>query len=91
MTDQIERYFTPVVHSVLKLAQKEAKLGHHSQMDVEHLLVGLLQEEDGIAGRVLRGLGMSPKVTREKLVNPKAKDDGFSLDKVELSPELNVY
>jgi ATP-dependent Clp protease ATP-binding subunit ClpC len=88
MTDQIESYFTPAAHHALKLAQQEAKRGHHSQLGIEHLLVGLLQEEDGIAGRVLRGLGMDLKVTRERLVIPKAEDDDFSLDKVELSPEL---
>jgi ATP-dependent Clp protease ATP-binding subunit ClpC len=88
MTDPIERYFTPAAHHALKLAQQEAKLGHHSQLGIEHLLVGLLQEEDGIAGRVLRSLGMNPKVTRERLVISKTEGDDFSLDKVELSPEL---
>jgi ATP-dependent Clp protease ATP-binding subunit ClpC len=43
---------------VLSLAQEEAERLNHSYIGSEHVLIGLLQEEGGVAGRVLRELGL---------------------------------
>ncbi|HET90334.1 MAG TPA: ATP-dependent Clp protease ATP-binding subunit [Chloroflexi bacterium] len=52
------KYFTEGSLRVLKLAQQEAEKMHHAQIGTEHLLLGLLREEQGIASRVLRELGL---------------------------------
>jgi ATP-dependent Clp protease ATP-binding subunit ClpC len=50
--------FTQRARRVLSLAHKEAERMRHAQIDTEHLLLGLLLDQGGIAGRVLRELGL---------------------------------
>jgi len=51
---------------VLELAVNEArKLGHH-YIDTAHLLLGLVQQKDGVAVEILRRLGVSPDVIRRE-------------------------
>ena len=54
--------FTQRARRVLSLAQEEAERLNHSYIGSEHVLIGLLLEEGGVAGRVLRELGL--EVTR---------------------------
>ena len=49
--------FTQRARRVLSLAHQEAERTHRSNIETEHLLLGLLEEEGGVAGRVLRELG----------------------------------
>jgi ATP-dependent Clp protease ATP-binding subunit ClpC len=71
--NKMER-FTARARRVLSLAHEEAENLHHSYIDTEHLLLGLLREEGGVAGRVLRDLGLDLDQTR-KLVEELTKDD----------------
>ncbi len=50
--------FTQRARRVLSLAQEEAERLNHSYIGSEHVLIGLLQEDGGVAGRVLRELGL---------------------------------
>ena len=43
---------------VLSLAHQEAERMRHNYIGTEHLLLGLIREEGGVAGRVLRELGL---------------------------------
>ncbi|NLE46261.1 MAG: ATP-dependent Clp protease ATP-binding subunit [Chloroflexi bacterium] len=56
--DKLMRFFTDPARRALGLAQQEAERMGHAQIGTEHLLLGLLRENDGIAGRVLRSLGL---------------------------------
>ncbi len=56
--DKLTRFFTSEARRVLELAQQEAKRLHHVQIGTEHLLLGLLREEEGNASRVLREIGL---------------------------------
>ena len=49
--------FTQRARRVLSLAHQEAERLRHSYIGTEHLLLGLILEEGGVAGRVLRELG----------------------------------
>jgi ATP-dependent Clp protease ATP-binding subunit ClpC len=60
--------FTQRARRVLSLAQEEAERLQHGQIGTEHLLIGLMREEGGVAGRVLRDLGLDPRRV-EELVN----------------------
>ena len=57
MADSLER-FTQRARRVLSLAHQEAERLHQREIGTEHLLLGLIQEEGGVAGRVLRELGL---------------------------------
>lgn len=57
--------FTQRARRVLSLAHQEAERLRQSLIGTEHLLLGLIEEEGGIAGRVLRELGLEPERLRE--------------------------
>ncbi|TMD38468.1 MAG: ATP-dependent Clp protease ATP-binding subunit [Chloroflexi bacterium] len=44
--------------AVLTLAQAQAERAHHSYIGTEHLLLGLMEEEQGLAGAALRNMGL---------------------------------
>lgn len=67
MPNKMER-FTQRARRVLSLAQEEAERLQHSQIGTEHLLLGLMREEGGVAGRVLRDLGLEPRRVEELVV-----------------------
>jgi len=58
-------HFTQRGRRVLALAHQEASRLRQSQICTEHLLMGLMLEEDGVAGRVLRDLGATTDRMRE--------------------------
>jgi len=64
LADKMER-FTQRARRVLSLAHEEAERLHHNYIGTEHLLLGLVREEGGIAGRVLRDLGLDPARVKE--------------------------
>src|SRR5512146_535547 len=57
--------FTQRARRVLSLAHQEAERLRQNSIGTEHLLLGLIQEEGGVAGRVLRDLGLEPDRVRE--------------------------
>ncbi len=67
MADKMER-FTQRARRVLSLAHEEAERMHHSYIGTEHLLLGLIREEGGVAGRVLRELGLEPTRVKEMVL-----------------------
>ncbi len=64
MADKMER-FTQRARRVLSLAHEEAERLHHNYIGTEHLLLGLIREEGGVAGRVLRELGLDTARVKE--------------------------
>src|SRR3990170_1150418 len=77
--------FTQRARRVLSLAHEEAERLHHNYIGTEHLLLGLIREEGGVAGRVLRELGLDParvKETVERLTGVGRHAGG----KIELAP-----
>lgn len=57
--------FTPRVKKVIEYAIEEAKLLGHNFVSSEHLLLGLVREEDGIGGKILRSLGANLLTARQ--------------------------
>ena len=56
--------FTEVARQVVVLAQEEADALGHDYIGTEHLLLGLLAEKEGLAGRVLGSLGVTGEAIR---------------------------
>ena len=85
MPNKMER-FTQRARRVLSLAQDEAERLQHHQIGTEHLLLGLMREEGGVAGRVLRDLGLDLRRV-EELVTRLSKSEGKSgSSQLDLSP-----
>jgi len=57
--------FTPRVKRVIEYAIEEAKLLGHNFVSSEHLLLGLIREEEGIGGKILRSLGANLLTARQ--------------------------
>lgn len=81
--------YTPRVKKVLGLAAKEAKMLGHTYVGTEHILLGLLHEGEGVAGRVLKNLGVDIEQTRVEIL--KELDPNFDAVafKVESLPAEN--
>jgi len=79
--------FTQRARRVLSLAHQEAERARQSNIGTEHLLLGLMDEEGGVAGRVLRDLGMTPDRVREVVQRVSGNPPLFDPNKIELSAE----
>jgi ATP-dependent Clp protease ATP-binding subunit ClpC len=78
--------FTQRARRVLSLAHQEAERGQQNSIGTEHLLLGLMEEEGGVAGRVLRELGLESGRVRE--IIERVSVEGHRDDvKIELAPD----
>lgn len=60
---------TPRAKKVIEYAIEEARSLNHNYVGTEHLLLGLLREQDGVAAQVLRNLGLKLDEVREEVLN----------------------
>jgi ATP-dependent Clp protease ATP-binding subunit ClpC len=68
--------FTDRARQVIVLAQDEARGLRHNYIGTEHLLLGLLREEDGVGRRVLESLGISADPVREHVARIIGEGEG---------------
>ncbi|MCL4489749.1 MAG: ATP-dependent Clp protease ATP-binding subunit [Chloroflexi bacterium] len=64
MSDKLDK-FTKRARRVLTYAQEEATRLNHNYIGTEHLLLGLIREEEGLAAKVLRDLGVEQTRVRQ--------------------------
>jgi len=60
---------TPRAKKVIEYAIEEARSLNHNYVGTEHLLLGLLREQDGVAAQVLMNLGLRLEDVREEVLN----------------------
>ncbi|MCC5786011.1 MAG: ATP-dependent Clp protease ATP-binding subunit [Phycisphaerales bacterium] len=60
---------TPRAKKVIEYAIEEARNLNHNYVGTEHLLLGLLREQDGVAAQVLMNLGLKLEEVREEVLN----------------------
>ncbi|HEV7523408.1 MAG TPA: Clp protease N-terminal domain-containing protein, partial [Acidimicrobiia bacterium] len=60
--------FTPLLKTSLELAGREALGLGHNYVGCEHLVLGLLATEDGLASKVLRRMGVDLRSTKRAVV-----------------------
>ena len=86
MPNRMER-FTQRARRVLSLAHEEAERLQHTQIRTEHLLLGLMREEGGVAGRVLRDLGLSVNRVDELVTQLGVMGDHTPAGNLDLAPD----
>ncbi len=59
---------TPRAKKTLQLSMREAIALGHGYIGTEHILLGLIREDDGVAIRVLNGLGVDPNRVRQQVI-----------------------
>ncbi len=67
--------YTESAKAAIRLAKQSAKKFHHSYVGTEHLLLGLVREQDGAAGVILRDFRVKAE-RLEELIEQLAADDG---------------
>jgi ATP-dependent Clp protease ATP-binding subunit ClpC len=60
---------TPRAKKVIEYAMEEARNLNHNYVGTEHLLLGLLREQEGVAAQVLMNLGLKLEDVREEVLN----------------------
>jgi ATP-dependent Clp protease ATP-binding subunit ClpB len=73
-------------------AQKTAEQHQHQQVDVEHLLLALLNQTDGITPPLLKKLGVDPEVLRKELLQnlkDRPRVTGSGIGQLYATPRLN--
>lgn len=71
--------YTESARRAQKLAEKAARVCGHSYIGSEHLLIGLVQEEKGTAGMILRSHGVELEKLRELIARLIAPQEGTAL------------
>ncbi len=85
MSDKLQR-FTQRARRVLSLAQEEAERMRHNYIGTEHLLLGLMRDDGGVAGRVLRELGLDQRRLQEMVERLSGPGQRIKASKIDLSP-----
>jgi ATP-dependent Clp protease ATP-binding subunit ClpC len=60
--------FTPRAKKVLELSLREALQLGHNYIGTEHILLGIIREEEGVAAQVLTGLGVDLATARQRVI-----------------------
>jgi predicted flap endonuclease-1-like 5' DNA nuclease len=84
-SNKMER-FTQRARRVLSLAQEEAERMQHGFIGTEHILLGLLREEDGVAGKVLREMGLRPGQVEQIIERLTGGEKQPDIKRMDLSP-----
>jgi ATP-dependent Clp protease ATP-binding subunit ClpC len=87
MTGKLER-FTPHARRALRLAQDAAVRLNHSEIDAEHLLLGLVSAEQGAAVQVLHTLGVAPGQVIRAVERTVAQGERLVMEERVLTPRI---
>jgi ATP-dependent Clp protease ATP-binding subunit ClpC len=85
MADKFDR-FTKRARRVLTSAQEEATRLNHNYIGTEHVLLGLVREENGVAVRVLREMDIDPRQVREIIERTVGRGQRAVQGKLSLTP-----
>jgi ATP-dependent Clp protease ATP-binding subunit ClpC len=83
--------FTPRAKKVLELAVEEARLLGHNYIGSEHLLLGIIREEEGIAGKILRAFGANLLGGRQLTINLSLRTQTHVKEKRSTTPALDEF
>ena len=78
--------FTEHSRRVLNLAKDEAQRFNHNYIGTEHILLGLIQETDGAAGKALLNLDVELRKVRSKVEFIVGRGERSTSDKIGLTP-----
>ncbi len=85
MTDKLRR-FSKRARRALAYAQEEAQRLNHPYIGTEHLLLGVVREENSVAARVLHSLGVEAPRVRSAVEEIVGRGDRRMLGRIGLSP-----
>ncbi len=78
--------FTERARQVVVLAQEEARTLKHNYIGTEHILLGLLREEEGLAARVLESLDITTERVRAQVVRIVGSGEEVTSGQIPFTP-----
>jgi Clp amino terminal domain, pathogenicity island component len=78
--------FTERARQVVVLAQNEARSLRHNYIGTEHILLGLLREEEGLAARVLESLDITAEEVRAQVARIVGQGEDVSSGQIPFTP-----
>ncbi len=78
--------FTERARQVVVLAQEEARTLKHNYIGTEHILLGLLREEEGLAARVLESLEITVERVRAQVVRIVGSGEEVTSGQIPFTP-----
>ena len=85
MASRFEK-FSERARRVLTIAQEEARQLNHNYIGTEHILLGLVREEEGVAAKVLANLGVSLNKVRQAVEFISGRGERPSTGETGLTP-----
>jgi ATP-dependent Clp protease ATP-binding subunit ClpC len=86
MSDALER-LTKKARRVLTNAQAEAERLRHDYIGTEHLLLGMIYDDDSVAVKIFRDLGVQPQQVRGAVEKAVGRGSRAPFAKQSLSPQ----
>jgi len=86
--------FTPRAKKILELSLREALTMHSEVIDTEHLLLGLVDEGDGVGAQILQRLGATAAAVREAVGSAAAaepKAEGKPAEEARPGPQPRAF
>lgn len=86
----MENSYSKSVNQVLEIAREQAQNFHHRLIGTEHILLALVIETDGEAGKILRSWGLTPTAIREEIERYTGYGSASKASYMEMSPRLSL-
>jgi len=82
--------FTEQAQEALALSHEIVRQYHHTQWDMEHILLALLQQEKGLVGDILRKLGVDVEVVKQEVaaVLEKSPKAAYETGQIYATPDV---
>ena len=86
----MENSYSKSVNQVLEIAREQAQNFHHRLIGTEQVLLALVIETDGEAGKILRSWGLTPTAVREEIERYTGYGSAPKTSYMEMSPRLSL-
>jgi ATP-dependent Clp protease ATP-binding subunit ClpC len=81
--------FTEEVRQVMNLSQEEARQFQHRAVGIEHLLLGLLRQSEGVAGNVLTNVGLELNQVRQVVASGMGRGKAIVVGEIAPNPRAS--
>ncbi|MPW13975.1 ATP-dependent Clp protease ATP-binding subunit [Lactobacillus helveticus] len=86
----MENSYSKSVNQVLEIAREQAQEFHHRLIGTEHVLLAMVIETEGEAGKILRSWGLTPTAVREEIERYTGYGSAAKSSYMEMSPRLSL-
>lgn len=86
----MENSYSKSVNQVLEIAREQAQEFHHRLIGTDHVLLAMVIETEGEAGKILRSWGLTPTAVREEIERYTGYGSAAKSSYMEMSPRLSL-